>query len=90
MADVIITFKVMPESLDVDLKVLEKNIKEVINRYGDVGRVEIEEIAFGLKALKFVVVVDESKGGTEIIEDNMRNVEGVNSVEVVDVRRAIG
>ncbi|MBL7147323.1 MAG: elongation factor 1-beta [Nanoarchaeota archaeon] len=90
MADVIVTFKIMPESLDVDLKKLEVDVKKVINRYGEVGKVETEEIAFGLKALKFIVIVDESKGGTEIVEDNLRNVEGVNSVEVTDVRRAIG
>ena len=90
MADVIVTFKIMPENLDVDLKKLEKDIKEVITIYAEVGKVETEEIAFGLKALKFIVIVDESKGGTDILEDNMRNVEGVSSVEVTDVRRAIG
>lgn len=90
MARVIVTFKIMPESLDVDLKKLESNLKSVVEKYGEVGKVETEEIAFGLKALNFIVIVDESKGGTDVIEDNMRNVEGVNSVDVVDVRRAIG
>ena len=90
MAEVIVTFKVMPEGVEVDLKKLEFDMKEVISRYAEVGKVEIEEIAFGLKALNFIVVVDENKGGTDIVEDNMRNVEGVNSVEVTDVRRAIG
>ena len=90
MAEIIITFKIMPEGLDVDLKKLERDVSQIIKRYGDIGKVEIEEIAFGLRALKFIIVVDENKGGTDIIEDNLRNVEGVNSVEVVDVRRAIG
>ena len=90
MAEVIVTFKVMPEGVEVDLKKLEFDMKEVISRYAEVGKVEIEEIAFGLKALNFIVVVDENKGGTDVVEDNMRNVEGVNSVEVTDVRRAIG
>lgn len=90
MAEVVVTFKVMPEGVEVDLKKLEKDMKEVISRYAEVGKVEIEEIAFGLKALNFIVVVDENKGGTDIVEDNMRNVEGVISVEVTDVRRAIG
>jgi len=90
MADVIVTFKVMPEGVDVDLKKLEVDMKKVISRYAEVGKVETEEIAFGLKALNFIVVVDENKGGTDIVEDNMRNVEGVSSVEVTDVRRAIG
>jgi len=90
MGEVIVTFKVMPEGLEVDLKKLESDMRGVISKYAEVGRVEIEEVAFGLKALNFIVVVDENKGGTDIVEDNMRNVEGVNSVEVTDVRRAIG
>lgn len=90
MANIVITFKVMPEDLDVDLKKMEEDIKSVIRKYADVGKVEIEEVAFGLKALKFIVVVDESKGWTDIVEDNIRNVDGVSSVEIIDVRRAIG
>lgn len=90
MANLIITFKVMPESLDVDLKKLEIDVKKLINKYGEVGKIEIEEIAFGLKALKFLVIYDESKGDTEFLEDNIRNIDGVSSVDIVDVRRAIG
>ena len=80
----------MPEDLEVDLKKLEKDVKALINKFGEVGKVEVEKIAFGLEALKFIVVYDENKGGTDFLEDNMRNIEGVSSVEVVDVRRAIG
>ncbi len=90
MAQVIITFKIMPEDLDVDLKRLEKEVKEFLNRHGDVGRVEREKIAFGLEALIVMFIMDESKGSTDFIEDNMRNIDGVQSVDVTDVRRAIG
>lgn len=90
MAEVIITFKVMPEDLEVDLNKLEKESKELLNKYGEVGRTEREKIAFGLEAVKLIFVMDESKGSTDFIEDNMRNIDGVRSVEVTDVRRAIG
>ena len=90
MANVIITFKIMPESLEVNLDNLEKEIKELINKFGDVGRVEREKVAFGLEALNFMVVYDEAKGSTDFLEDNIRNVEGVMSAEVTDVRREIG
>ncbi|MCD4666450.1 elongation factor 1-beta [archaeon] len=91
MAQVIITFKIMPESLEIELKKLENEAKEMITKFGgDVGKTEKESIAFGLQALRFVVVFDEAKGGTDFLEDNLRNLDGVSSVEVVDVRRAIG
>lgn len=90
MGKVIITFKIMPEDLSVDLKKIEQEVKDLINKYGEVGKIEVEEVAFGLKCIKFFVIYDESKGDTEFLEDNIRNVDGVNSVEVIDVRRAIG
>ena len=90
MAEVIITFKIMPEDIEVDLDKLEKESKELLNKYGDVGRVEREKIAFGLEAIILIFIMDESKGSTDFIEDNMRNLDGVQSVEVTDVRRAIG
>ena len=90
MANVIITFKIMPESLEVNLDNLEKDVKSLISRYGEVGKIEREEVAFGLEALNFIVIYDEAKGATEFLEDNIRNVDGVMSVEVTDVRRQIG
>lgn len=90
MAEVIITFKIMPEDLDVNLKKLEGEIKEFLNKHGEVGRIEREKIAFGLEAVVVMFIRDESKGSTDFIEDNMRNIDGVQSVEVTDVRRTIG
>lgn len=90
MAEIIITFKIMPEDLEVDLKELEKEIKDFLNKHGEVGRIEREKIAFGLEALIVMFIRDEAKGSTDFIEDIMRNMDGVQSVEVTDVRRAIG
>lgn len=90
MAEVIITFKIMPEDLEVDLDRLEKKAKELLNKYGEVGKTEREKIAFGLEAVILIFIMDESKGSTDFIEDNMRNIDGVQSVEVTDVRKAIG
>ena len=81
----------MPESPDIDLAKLEEQIKEKVTEYGgEVGKVEIEPVAFGLKALNIILVADESKGSTDKLEENIKNIDGVNSAEVTDVRRAIG
>jgi len=90
MAEVIITFKIMPEDLDVDMNELEKDVVSFLNKHGEVGKVEREKIAFGLEALNVIFIRDESKGSTDFIEDNMRNIDGVQSVDITDVRRAIG
>jgi len=91
MADVVITFKIMPEGLDVDLNKIVNSIKKVVKKFGgDVGRVEEEPVAFGLKALKIIFVIDENKGSTDELEEEISKLKGVKSVNVVDVRRAIG
>ncbi len=90
VADVVITLKIMPESPDVDLDALEKKATEIINTVGEVGKKEIEPIAFGLKALKLIFVMDENKGSTDDMEAQVANLDEVNSAEVIDVRRAVG
>ncbi|MEK6963560.1 MAG: elongation factor 1-beta [Nanoarchaeota archaeon] len=92
MATVVLTFKIMPESPEVDLTSVEKQAKDKITAWAGAGdtRTEIEPIAFGLKALKITFLMDEKKGGTETLEGQINTIEGVQSCEVTDVRRAIG
>ena len=92
MADVIITLKIMPQSPSVNLAEVEKNTKVKIKKFsGETQtRTEIEPIAFGLKALKITFVMDEKIGATDSLEKEIEKIKGVNSVEVVDVRRALG
>ena len=91
MAQVIITFRVMPESPDSDLKSIEARVGEAIKRFGgEVGRIEIKPFAFGLKAIEMIFVADEAKGGTDELEKEIAGFPDIASVEVTDVRRAIG
>jgi elongation factor 1-beta len=91
MAIVVITLKIMPESPDTDLKRLtELATKEIASFGGEVGKVVEEPIAFGINALNLFFVMDEKKGSTDALETKISGFDGVNSVEVTDVRRAIG
>jgi elongation factor 1-beta len=91
MAEVVITLKIMPEGVDSNLETIEKNAKEKISKFGgEVGKVNINEVAFGLKSVELLFVMDEAKGSTEDLEKQIEALDEVNSVEVTDVRRAIG
>ncbi|MBI2673513.1 elongation factor 1-beta [Candidatus Woesearchaeota archaeon] len=91
MTNVVITLKVMPNSPEVDMEALESNVKDEIEKFGgDVGKVEFEPIGYGLTALKCIFVMDEEKGSTDPLEEAVKALDNVESVEVVDVRRAIG
>lgn len=92
MASVVVTVNIMPVSPDVNLETLESKAKEEIASFAGEGdtKTEIEPIAFGLKALKIIFVMDESLGSPDVVSEKIASMEGVKSAEVVDVRRAVG
>ncbi|MFW9907926.1 MAG: elongation factor 1-beta [Candidatus Thorarchaeota archaeon] len=87
MARVIITVRVMPEDIDVDLENLFERIKENVPEGTDVRANEIVPVAFGLKALRINFARDESLGGTDDIEEAIGKLTGVSQVEVEVVSR---
>ena len=92
MAQVVVTLKIMPQSPEVNLSELEGKAKKEIIKFCDSKefRTEIQPVAFGLKALVILFVMDEKIGSTEALEQKISQLDGVESVEVPDVRRAVG
>lgn len=91
MGMVVVTLRVMPESVDMNLKDLTSSVSKRIKKFcGEEPHVEVEPVAFGLKALKFIFLLDESKGGTDRLEEEINKLEGVSSVDITDVRRTLG
>jgi elongation factor 1-beta len=96
MASVIVTLRIMPKGPDVNLdKVYDaacKHVRDFVDQKHKDGEIrkEIEPIGFGLNALKLLFVMDESLGSTDKLEDKIKTISDVESVEATDVRRAIG
>lgn len=92
MASVIVTLKIMPESPDSDLDNISNLAQAEIKKFSGSHEIKAvqEPIAFGLKALNIMFVMPEQKGSTDELEKKINNIDGVNSVECTDVRRAIG
>ena len=92
MAMAVVTMKIMPESPDVDLAAIETAAKSAIVSFAGEGEVRVETvpIAFGLKSLNITFVMDEAKGSPDALEEPVLAIPGVQSFEVVDVRRAVG
>ena len=87
MARVVITLKIMPEDVDVDLDNLLEQIKINVPEGTDVRANEVIPVAFGLKALRLNVAREESMGGTDDIEEAISKIDGVAQVEVEIVSR---
>ena len=80
MGKVAMNIKIMPSSPEVDTEKLSEEIKKDL----EVKDLKIEPIAFGLKAVKVLVIVDDSEGSEEI-ENKIKSIDGVGEVEVESV-----
>ncbi len=86
----LIKVKIMPTSPSADLEAIEKKAEEVVvaNEGGNF-KVEREPVAFGLNAV-IVFFSREETLETDDLLDKLREIEEVNSAEVIDFRRALG
>jgi len=86
----VVKMKIMPVSPEVNLDQIKEKAEKIINNAEAKGtKTEIEPIAFGLNALIIMFGWDEEKE-LDSLEKSLKEIENVNSVEMVDVRRAIG
>lgn len=91
IAKVVVKMKIMPTSPDVDLTVLEGNIKNIIEKDGShFHSANKVPIAFGLSSLEIIFLREESKGNIDAIEEALQKLDGVESVDTLDVRREFG
>jgi len=81
----------MPENLETNLKKLEEQIKSKIESFksGVFNEAKEEPIAFGLKALIITFALSEDEE-VDSVENAIKKIKGVSSVELIDYRRAIG
>lgn len=90
MAEVVVTFKLMPESPSVDYDFIKGESVKILSRAGRVEKEEFVPIAFGLKSLMLYAVFPESIGGeVDSLAEKVGMIAGVENCQVVDVRRAI-
>jgi elongation factor 1-beta len=76
MGDVAVSLKIMPESVDTNIE----KIKEEISKKVDIKDSKLESIAFGLKALRVLVVIPDK--GVDQLKDDISKIKGVSEVEV--------
>ncbi len=88
MAEVIIQFKIMPTSPEVDMDSLKEKVVSLVSNEGKILKSEIEPIAFGLKALNIYAIMDESKGSPDELISKIESLDNVESAEIASVSRA--
>lgn len=69
-----------------DPSAIEK-VKEEVGKIAKVQNAGEQDVGFGIKALVLTVLFDDSKGGTEELEEKIKAIEHVSQTEVVSVDR---
>jgi len=82
MGSVAVIMKVMPESPEVDLGKLKETLKQKVPGIQDIKE---EPIGFGLKAIKFVAIVNDAGGETDALEKTIGAIPGVERAEIIEV-----
>lgn len=92
MAKAIITFKLMPESPDVDLEAIKNEAQAIARDEGAVGQMQVKEepIAFGLKAVLVLAMYEVEGSDFDAIAEKMSQIEGVQNAEVAKMDLALG
>jgi len=82
-AEVALVYRVLPESVEVDVEKLKEAIVNRLAPKYRVDKVEVEEIGFGIKALRLYIRMPESdEYSSDEVEEILRSVEGVGGFEL--------
>ncbi len=83
----VVVFKIMPEGVETDLEAVKSEVKRVVTAPSELQGFQVEPVAFGLKALKVTVVMEDKEGGPDALEMAFGDIAGVGSVSVSDMGR---
>lgn len=84
MAEVAMTFSVLPENSEDDVDVLSQGIRKVLDGKCRVVGITKKELAFGLKSLQLVVIVKDEGGQQDMVEDAVRTIKGIGQIDIED------
>jgi elongation factor 1-beta len=93
MANAIVTFKLMPESPEVDFDAIVERAKSIATQTGAKGNVahEVKPIAFGLKEIIIIGMYEMTDDfSSDNVAEKMSGIEGVSDAEVQNVDLAMG
>jgi len=85
MGKVAVTYRIMPEGVEIDLGAIQEKVKGMILEGSVIAKLEEKPIAFGLKFIQVVLVMDDLNNTSDQHEEAFGTIEGVQSVEVTDL-----
>lgn len=85
--NVAVTIRIMPSDINTDIEKIKNGLDGITEKFGKLHKTEIKPIAFGLKSIEAIILLNDEKSGIEDIESRIRKLNGVGEVEVLEVSR---
>jgi translation elongation factor aEF-1 beta len=87
MGKVVGNIRVMPAEVLEDEKInkMIDDIKSVVKPPAKLGKIQIKNVAFGLRGLDVTILVPDDAGGLDPIAEEILRIENVETAEVTDV-----
>ncbi len=85
MGDVMLVYRIMPEDPEADLDAIKAEVESIAEEYGTYKGSSQEKIAFGLMAVISTVVIPDEGGIVDEMEDRLKDIEGIQSAEAIDI-----
>ncbi len=89
MGEVIALIRLMPDGVlsDDEIQTIIDEVRNVIKEPVKLGKIEVKNIAFGLRGLNVTVSVPDSEGGLDPVVEVFLKIDKIENVEVVDIGR---
>lgn len=85
MGDVALVYRMMPESPETDVQTIASAISGILPENAKLEKQAVKPFAFGLKAIEVVIVGPDSGGLPDTVEENLGKMEGIQSVELLEM-----
>ncbi len=87
MAKLLLLVKILPTGIEIDLDEVAKKIKDSLKDGITLRKYTKEPLAFGLHFIKGEFILDDREGQMDSLENEVRSVEGVSELEVLNMSR---
>lgn len=88
MGRIVISFKIFPTGIEVDLEKLKQKIEKILPKSTSIYGYQNEPVAFGLNALIAHIIIPENETGLlDKIEEELNKIPDVSQIQTIMVRR---
>jgi len=88
MGRIVISFKIFPTGVEVDLDELKKQIEKILSTSTSSYGYQSEPVAFGLNALIAHIIIPEDETGLlDKIEESLNKIPDISQIQTIMVRR---